>query len=152
ASRASLTSTTGAISPAPTLRLIASNATPYRFTFSKFFPQPDLPKDNPLTVEGVSLGSQLFFDRRLSANNSESCATCHQPRIGFTEHRRFSTGIRGELGTRNSMPLENLAWKKEFFWDGRAASLREQVLQPIQNPIEMHESLDYLVKKLSADT
>jgi cytochrome c peroxidase len=134
-----------------TTRLIASNATPYRFIISKFFPQPDLPKDNPLTVEGVSLGSRLFFDRRLSANNSESCATCHQPRIGFTENRRFSTGVGGELGNRNSMPLENLAWKKEFFWDGRAASLREQVLQPIQNPIEMHESLEHVVKKLSAD-
>jgi cytochrome c peroxidase len=132
--------------------LVAANATPYRFTISKFFPRPDLPRDNPLTVEGVSLGSELFFDRRLSADNSESCATCHQPRIGFSESRRFSAGIGGEIGTRNSMPLENLAWKKEFFWDGRAASLREQVLQPIQNPIEMHESLDFLMKKLSTDT
>jgi cytochrome c peroxidase len=132
--------------------LVAANATPYRFTISKFFPRPDLPRDNPLTVEGVSLGSELFFDRRLSADNSESCATCHQPRTGFSEHRRFSAGIGGEIGTRNSMPLKNLAWKKEFFWDGRAASLREQVLQPIQNPIEMHESLDFLMKKLSTDT
>jgi cytochrome c peroxidase len=137
----------------PVLRyLVAPNATPYRFTISKFFPRPDLPRDNPLTVEGVSLGSELFFDRRLSADNSESCATCHQPRLGFSENRRFSSGIGGEVGTRNSMPLENLAWKKEFFWDGRAASLREQVLQPIQNPIEMHESLEYLMKKLSTDT
>jgi len=132
--------------------LVASNATPYRFIISKFFPRPNLPRDNPLTVEGVSLGSKLFFDRRLSADNSASCATCHQPRSGFSEHRRFSAGIGGEIGARNSMPLQNLAWKTEFFWDGRAPSLREQVLQPIQNPIEMHESLDYLVKKLSTDT
>lgn len=131
--------------------LIAPNATPYRLTFSKFFPRPDLPRDNPLTVEGVSLGSQLFFDRRLSANNSQSCAVCHHPREGFAEHRRFSRGSGGEIGTRNAMPLENLAWKKQFFWDGRAASLREQVLQPIQNPIEMHEPLDVLVRKLAAD-
>jgi len=131
--------------------LIAPGATPYRFTISKSFPTPDLPRDNPLTVEGVALGSRLFFDRRLSANNSESCATCHQPRIGLTEHRRFSRGIGGELGTRNSMPLENLAWKKDFFWDGRAASLREQVLQPIQNPIEMHQPLALLLRKLAAD-
>jgi cytochrome c peroxidase len=137
----------------PVLRVvIASNATPYRFTFSKFFPRPELPRDNPLTVEGVSLGSQLFFDRRLSADNSQACARCHHPREGFAEHRRFSRGIGGEIGTRNAMPLENLAWKKEFFWDGRAASLREQVLQPIQNPIEMHESLDYLVEKLATDS
>jgi cytochrome c peroxidase len=131
--------------------LVAANATPYRFTISKAFPQPDLPRDNPLTVEGVSLGSRLFFDRRLSADNSENCARCHRPRAGFAENRRFSIGIAGEIGTRNSMPLENLAWKKEFFWDGRAASLREQVLQPIQNPIEMHQSLEVLMKKLSPD-
>ena len=135
----------------PVLRVMAPNATPYRLTISKFFPQPDLPKDNPLTVEGVALGSRLFFDRRLSADDSESCANCHRPRIGFTEHRRFSVGIDGEFGTRHSMPLENLAWKKEFFWDGRASSLREQVLQPIQNPIELHQSLDGLMKKLSGD-
>jgi len=131
--------------------LIAPGATPYRFTISKSFPMPDLPRDNPLTVEGVALGSRLFFDRRLSANNSESCANCHRPRIGMSEHRRFSRGIGGEIGTRNSMPLENLAWKKEFFWDGRAASLREQVLQPIQNPIEMHQPLALLLRKLAAD-
>ncbi len=132
--------------------LVASTARPYRFTISTLFPRPDLPGDNPLTAEGVSLGSQLFFDRHLSADNSESCASCHNPRRGFTENRQFSRGIGGEIGTRNAMPLENLAWKSEFFWDGRASSLREQVLQPIQNPIEMHESLDYLVKKLSSDT
>lgn len=132
--------------------LMAANATPYQFTISKFFPMPDLPKDNPLTVEGVSLGSELFFDRRLSGNNSQSCAACHRPRQGFAEPRRFSRGVGGAIGTRNAMPLENLAWKKEFFWDGRAASLREQVLQPIQNPIEMHESLAHLVGKLNADT
>jgi hypothetical protein len=111
--------------------LMAPDATPYRLTISKFFPRPELPRDNPLTVEGVSLGSELFFDRRLSANNSQSCAACHHPREGFAERRRVSRGIDGDAGTRNAMPLENLAWKKEFFWDGRAASLREQVLQPI---------------------
>ncbi len=131
--------------------LMAAKATPYRLTISKFFPQPDLPRDNPLTVEGVALGSQLFFDRRLSANNSESCANCHRPRSGFAQNRRVSRGIDGAIGTRNSMPLENLAWKKAFFWDGRAPSLREQVLQPIQNPIEMHQSLGLLMLKLSID-
>jgi cytochrome c peroxidase len=132
--------------------LIAPNATPYQLTISKSFPMPDLPRDNPLTVEGVSLGSELFFDRRLSGNNSQSCAACHHPREVFTERRRVSRGIDGEFGTRHAMPLENLAWKKEFFWDGRAASLREQVLQPIQNPIEMHQSLNSLVTKITADS
>ncbi|HZF01537.1 MAG TPA: MbnP family protein [Methylomirabilota bacterium] len=131
--------------------VIAPNATPYRLTISQFAPQPDLPRDNPLTGEGVALGSKLFFDRRLSADNSQSCASCHHPQEAFSERRRFSRGIDGDIGTRNAMPLENLAWKSSFFWDGRAATLREQVLQPIQNPIEMHESLTSLVAKISAD-
>ena len=130
---------------------IAPNATPYHLTISQFAPQPDLPRDNPLTGEGVALGGKLFFDRRLSADNSESCATCHRPNSAFTEPRRFSRGVDGEIGTRNAPALENLAWKSSFFWDGRAATLREQVLQPIQNPIEMHESLANAVAKVSAD-
>jgi cytochrome c peroxidase len=130
---------------------IAPNATPYRFSFSKFFPQPDLPRDNPLTGEGVALGGKLFFDRRLSGDDTESCARCHHPNSAFTEPRRFSRGIDGDLGTRNAMALENLAWKDYFFWDGRAKTLREQVLQPIQNPIEMHETLANVVAKISAD-
>jgi cytochrome c peroxidase len=130
---------------------IAPNATPYRFSFSKFFPQPDLPRDNPLTGEGVALGGKLFFDRRLSSNDRLSCAACHRPNDALSDPRRFSRGVNGAIGTRNAPALENLAWKNSFFWDGRAATLREQVLQPIQNPIEMHESLANAVAKISAD-
>ncbi|HSY74976.1 MAG TPA: MbnP family protein [Dongiaceae bacterium] len=130
---------------------IAPNATPYHLMISAFAPQPDLPRDNPITVEGVALGGKLFFDRRLSSNDSESCAACHNPHLAFAQPRRFSRGVEGEVGTRNAMPLENLAWKSSFFWDGRAATLHEQVLQPIQNPIEMHESLANVVAKVSAD-
>ncbi len=130
---------------------IAPDATPYRLTFSRFFPRPDLPRDNPLTVEGVSLGRQLFFDRRLSANNSESCAKCHHPNSAFTEPRRFSRGVDGDFGTRNAPALENLAWKSSFFWDGRAVTLRQQVLQPIQNPVEMHATLPNVVAKIATD-
>jgi len=123
--------------------------TPYPFQMSATFPIPDLPRDNPLTVERVTLGKTLFFDKQLSINNAQSCADCHAPEKAFSDGRRTSRGAEGEFGPRNSMPLFNLAWKKEFFWDGRAKSLREQVLQPIQNPIEMHESLTNLVAKLA---
>jgi cytochrome c peroxidase len=123
--------------------------TPYEFQMSATFPIPDLPHDNPLTVERVELGKKLFFDKRVSINNEQSCADCHAPEKAFTDGRRTARGAEGEFGPRNSMPLFNLAWKKEFFWDGRAKSLREQVLQPIQNPIEMHQSLTNLVVKLS---
>jgi len=122
--------------------------TPYPFPMSTTFPIPDLPRDNPLMVERVELGKALFFDRRISRNDGQSCADCHAPEKAFTDGRRVAIGVEGDPGTRNSMPLFNLAWKKEFFWDGRAKSLREQVLQPIQNPIEMHQSLTNLVAKL----
>jgi cytochrome c peroxidase len=122
--------------------------TPYPFQMSATFPIPDLPRDNPLTVERVALGKTLFFDKELSVNNVQSCADCHAPGKAFTDGRRTARGAEGEFGTRNSMPLFNLAWKREFFWDGRAKSLREQVLQPIQNPIEMHETLTNAVLKL----
>jgi cytochrome c peroxidase len=125
--------------------------TPYQFQMSATFPIPDLPRDNPLLVERVELGKRLFFDKQLSVNSRQSCADCHSPEKAFTDGRREARGAEGELGTRNSMPLFNLAWKKEFFWDGRAKSLREQVLQPVQNPDEMHESLTNLVEKLATD-
>ena len=124
--------------------------TPYQFQMSATFPIPDLPHDNPLTVERVELGKKLFFDKQLSVNNAQSCADCHAPEKAFTDGRRTARGAEGEFGTRNAMPLFNLAWKKEFFWDGRAKSLREQVLQPIQNPIEMHESLTNVLAKLNS--
>lgn len=130
--------------------LVASNARPYRFTFSGFFPRPALPLDNPLTGEGVELGRRLFHDPLLSINQSQSCASCHQAEHGFTDALKFSIGAEGQAGPRSAMPLFNLAWKNSFFWDGRAATLREQVLQPIQNPIEMHETLTNVVAKLAA--
>ena len=129
--------------------VMAPDAHPYRLTISAFFPRPALPRDNPLTEEGVALGRRLFNEPRLSANDSQSCASCHEPAKAFTDGRAVSLGAEGKSGTRSAMPLLNLAWKASFFWDGRAPSLREQVLQPIQNPIEMHESLPHVVAKLA---
>jgi cytochrome c peroxidase len=133
--------------------LVAPTAKPYRFSFSAQFPMPDLPHDNPLTEEGVELGRQLFSESMLSKNNAQSCVSCHQPDIAFVDAgKRFSTGVDGKNGHRNSMPIFNLAWKKSFFWDGRAPTVRQQVLEPIQNPIEMHETLPNVVDKLSKTT
>jgi cytochrome c peroxidase len=129
---------------------MAPDATPYRFAISASFPRPDLPRDNPLTEQGVELGRRLFFDPCLSRNNAQSCASCHDLKAaGSDAGKRVSLGAEGQPGTRNAMSLMNLAWKSEFFWDGRAASLREQVLQPIQNPLEMHESLTNVMAKLA---
>jgi cytochrome c peroxidase len=134
-------------------QIIASNATPYRLRLASYFPRPDLPADNPLTDEGVALGRQLFFEPRLSRNNYQSCASCHGLRAaGADPGKRFSRGVAGRAGRRNSMPLFNLAWKRSFFWDGRAKSLREQVLMPIEDPNEMAESITNVVAKLAATT
>jgi cytochrome c peroxidase len=134
--------------PSPPLYLPEKIA-PYEFKMAAMFPVPDLPRDNPLLVERVALGKKIFFDRRVSINDTQSCADCHASEKAFTDGRKTARGAGGAFGERNAMPLFNLAWKKEFFWDGRAKSLREQVLQPIQNPIEMHQSLTNLVAKLA---
>jgi cytochrome c peroxidase len=115
------------------------------------FPMPDLPMDNPLIEERVSLGEKLFQEPAFSKDNSISCLACHNPEKGFSDPRRFSIGIHGDPSTRNSMTLWNLAWKKDFFWDGRAKSLRQQVLLPVQDHDEMDESLDRVATKLKSN-
>lgn len=121
---------------------------PYPTAITQRLPQVRLPADNPLTVEGVALGEKLFHDPRLSVNNRQSCASCHHREAAFSDPQAFSVGAEGQMGKRNSMPLFNLAWSQEFFWDGRAKTLREQVLMPIQDKHEMNERLDRVVEKL----
>jgi cytochrome c peroxidase len=131
-------------------RAVAASAKPYHFTISAQFPIPDLPRDNPLTEEGVELGHRLFGEKLLSINNSQSCASCHRAEAAFADPgKSLNLGAEGIAGTRNAMPIFNLAWKKSFFWDGSAASLREQVLMPIENPVEMHETLTNAAAKLA---
>lgn len=126
--------------------------TPVSFQVPAGFPQPKLPADNPLTREGIALGRALFFDQRLSGNNRQSCASCHQPKSAFSDAGKpFSKGIDGKFGTRNAMPLFNLAWRETFTWDGRRTQLRDQVLAPIQDKTEMHQTLPRTVAKLRAD-
>lgn len=113
------------------------------------FPAANWPKDNLPSPAGVALGKTLFHDTRLSKNNTQSCASCHDAKHAFSDPRQFSVGVGGDVGTRNAMPLFNLAWKPAFFWDGRAATLREQALMPIVDPHEMNESLEHVVGKLT---
>lgn len=103
---------------------------------------PDIPEDNPQTVEGIALGKKLFFDPILSGDNSQACASCHRPENAFTDPRKFSIGINGTEGKRNSMPLFNMAWNfnGEFFWDGAASSLEDQIFEPVTNPTEMNNT------------
>src|SRR5882757_6857142 len=102
-------------------------STPYPLTYPAYFGHRiNIRDDNPLTNEGVALGRRLFYEKRLSANNTISCGTCHQQRLAFTDGRAFSLGFDGTPTKRNSMTLANLLWVRHFFWDGRAASLEAQ--------------------------
>lgn len=125
-----------------------ATSTPVQLAMGAQFPQPALPTDNPLTAERVALGGRLFHETALSRDGSITCASCHEKPAARSDPRRFSIGVAGGVGDRNAMPLFNLAWKREFFWDGRAPSLRAQVLVPIQDHREMGESLDAVVAKL----
>ncbi|WP_338732532.1 cytochrome-c peroxidase [Mangrovimonas cancribranchiae] len=112
---------------------------------------PIIPIDNPQTVEGIALGKKLFFDPILSVDFSQACASCHLPQNAFTDSNTFSTGVNGDLGTRNSMPLFNLAWNydENFFWDGRAFRLEHQALQPVTDPTEMANTWSEVVTRLN---
>ena len=117
-----------------------------------------IPKDNPLTAAKIELGKQLYFDARLSIDNTISCSSCHDPALGWTNGEAVATGVRGQQGGRSTPSTINAAYQtRQTFWDGRAAqtkygandALESQALGPIQNPIEMDMKLDILVPKLN---
>jgi cytochrome c peroxidase len=108
-----------------------------------------VPADNPLTPEKIELGKQLYFDPRLSRDNTVSCATCHDPKKGWSNGEAFATGVRGQVGGRSAPTIVNAAYSDLQFWDGRAERLEGQALGPIQNPIEMDLPIDEAVAKLN---
>ncbi len=126
---------------------------PYTLQIPSNLPPMTIPTDNPMTEEGVALGRYLFYEERLSADNSMSCSTCHAPANAFTDHGlAVSTGIDHIAGNRSAMALINLGYGHNFFWDGRSATIEQQILQPVINPIEMHETWHHVVSKLQSDT
>jgi cytochrome c peroxidase len=106
------------------------------------------PVDNPATPQKIALGKALFFDPRLSRTERVACATCHDPARGFASGERLARGVDGRPGRRHVPSLVNVAYQRAFFWDGRALTLEEQALAPIQSPNEMDMPLDRLVQKL----
>ncbi len=112
-------------------------------------PPLPIPADNPMTEEKVELGKMLYFDTRLSKDGTLSCATCHDPTMAWAEHTPTSTGIGKQVGGRNSPSVINAAYAPAQFWDGRAASLEEQSLGPMENPIEMGHQLPDIVEVLN---
>jgi cytochrome c peroxidase len=108
-----------------------------------------IPNGNPPTAETVALGRKLYYETQLSGDNKISCATCHNPAMGFTDGLPVSNGFGGKKGTRNAPTVLNAAYNPVQFWDGRAPSLEDQAGGPIQNPIEMNQSHDVMVAKIS---
>ena len=104
---------------------------------------------NPLTRAKIELGRQLYFDPRLSADNSISCASCHAPDRGYAKETQFGVGVKGQLGGRNSPVAYNRILSGKQFWDGRAETLEEQAKGPIANPIEMSNTHDVCVKTVA---
>ncbi len=131
--------------------LSAISYTPQAYTFNvpKIWGQPNVPADNPMTIEGIELGRRLFYDPIFSRDSTISCGSCHNTNGSFTDNKPISNGIEGRTGKRSSMALVNLAFNpKSFFWDGRAKILEEQALLPIEDHTEMDENWDNVVRKL----
>lgn len=133
---------TTAVVPAPT---------PYQLRIpAALYATARVPADNPLTNEGVELGRFLFYEKRLSVDNSISCASCHQQDKAFTDGRPVALGVAGARGTRNAMSLANIMWVDSLNWDRRFPSIETQNRLPIENPVEMHQSVAAGAQKLRA--
>ena len=129
----------------------------FLFSFSLFALEPlgvpdkddiEYPDDEEPSKEEVILGKTLFFDTRLSINDKQSCASCHNPELGFSDGLAFSLGTMGKKVGRNTPQIYNLAWNVTFFWDGRAPTLEDQALGPIEASGEMNMPLTTLIPKL----
>jgi len=128
---------------------IPYNPQSYTITKPDGFPTMFIPPNNPMTVEGIELGRHLFFDPILSADSTMSCSSCHSTALSFTDGDATSEGIDGILGTRSSMSLLNIGYaEKGVFWDGRANTLEDQALGPVENPIELHDTWENVESKL----
>lgn len=124
--------------------------TPIYIEIPKNWPKPVYDfKNNPLSEEGFQLGRHLFYDPILSKDNTISCASCHLQATGFTHvDHELSHGIEGKIGTRNTLTLQNLAWSKNFMWDGGVNHIDVQAIAPITSEVEMNETLENVVLKL----
>lgn len=111
-----------------------------------------IPEANPLTAHSIELGRRLFSDRRLSRDGSTACVTCHEPARAFADGRARSVGVFGRVGRRHAPALVNRGYGRAFFWDARASSLEEQVLEPIEDPNEMDLTLGEASSRVGLDS
>lgn len=125
--------------------------TPYILDYGSF-PPPNASNASQLTTEKVKLGKMLFYEKKLSSNLTQACADCHRQEHAFTDTAQFSVGAEGLVGDIQAMAIFNMAWHSNgFFWNGRSPELNHQATQPIQNPVEMNETIPNVITKLSAE-
>ncbi|MDO6674185.1 cytochrome c peroxidase [Tenacibaculum sp. 1_MG-2023] len=117
------------------------------------FPEPHYNlSSNPITEKGFELGKKLFYEGKLSSDGVVSCAFCHQQKFAFTHHgHQLSHGVEDREGTRNTPPVQNMAFQKQFSWDGAAFHLDIFPIIPITNPVEMDETVTNILEKLRQD-
>lgn len=125
--------------------------TPYTIPTPSGFPNMIIPEDNPTTVEGIALGEKLFNEPLLSADGTQSCASCHFQSANFSDTNQFSTGINGGLGFRNASILTNSGWSLSFNWDGSSNTLEEQAFEPVTNSNEMNNTWRNVENTLNAN-
>lgn len=124
---------------------VAQDRTPYVLDVPDEFPEVKIPEDNPMTVAGVMLGRKLFHDPILSVDNSISCSSCHIPESVMSDPRQVSIGVDDQAGTRQAMSIVNAGFfENGLFWDGRATSLEDLALIPVEDPVEQAHSWDDL--------
>jgi len=141
----------GVLLQSQTTKLLMPLGQPVQIKAPLGLPPVPIPADNPPTAETIALGRRLYYDPILSGDNSISCASCHGPQFGFADPRQFSEGVGKKLGGRNSPPVTNSAYFTVQFWDGRAPSLEKQAEGPVQNPVEMANTLATVEQRLNAD-
>ena len=129
------------------------NPTPLEFKIPSNFPELTFDINyNPPTEEGFELGKKLFYDGRLSSDKLISCGECHRQEFAFTHHKHIvSHGVNGALGIRNAQPLHNMAFMKEFSWDGAIEEIERFPISPITNKVEMNETISGVLEKLKND-
>ena len=137
----------GADTPDPDGPVVPPTA--YNLALPANFPTPPAQSAaNPLTVEGVALGRQLFYEKALSIDNTVDCGSCHRQELAFTDGRAFALGVHQGQTQRSAMALANLQWEPKLTWDGAVTSLETQARIPIEKPVEMHQSLTVGVARL----
>jgi cytochrome c peroxidase len=124
---------------------ITKNQTPFFFDVPIGFPLPNIPEDNPMTIEKIALGRRMFFDKSFSRNNTISCGSCHLPNLAFSDGLPQSVGIEGRIGPRNAPTMINVAYIPKLFMEGGVPNLDILVLAPIEN----HDEMDFHILEVA---